>query len=509
MATNPNFYESFDNGLGAFSRAWGPGVDTSVPGQLTIHTDANNADSGAMMPPTGASAGFGYGLYTETLKMQGKVGIFGMAGWPASDVWPGPELDMVEIDYNGVPYGTVHWKGADGSDQSRSISYNGVDPTQVHTYSMDWQADHISFFVDGKLMGTVTENVPADYANGGENSMMGVGAQTWWNGGALGGNNWITIYDASYTQNSESGPFTPDPAAPAPVTPGPTTPATAAAGAGPDALVLKVSQDAYQGSAQYTVSVDGKQVGGTFTASASHASGQSDTLTLKGDWTAGAHNVEVKFLNDAWDGTAATDRNLYVDGATYNGAAVGGAAKALMSAGPANFSFTEAAAGNLALQGTAGADFLTGGAGADRLRGLAGNDTLSGGAGDDALNGGAGGDALNGGAGNDYLLGGLGADTLTGGAGPDRFAFLAAAEGGDTILDFNAAEGDRLDLRGLFIVSGQGYAKLAAGGFVKAAAVSGGVLVSVDADGGGDGYAALATLKGVALASIGNDLLIA
>jgi hypothetical protein len=115
------------------------------------------------------------------------------------------------------------------------------------------------------------------------------------------------------------------------------------AGSGADSLVLKISQDAYQGSAQYTVSVDGKQVGGTFTASAWRSAGQSDTLTLKGDWGAGEHKVEVKFLNDAWGGTAATDRNLHVDGATYNGQAVAGAAKALMAEGAADFAFTETA----------------------------------------------------------------------------------------------------------------------------------------------------------------------
>ena len=84
-----------------------------------------------------------------------------------------------------------------------------------------------------------------------------------------------------------------------PVVTTPAKPVTLSAGTGSDTLVLKISQDAYQGSAQYTVSVDGKQVGGTFTASASHAAKQSDTLTLKGDWAAGAHKVEVKFLNDA------------------------------------------------------------------------------------------------------------------------------------------------------------------------------------------------------------------
>src|SRR5918997_1308048 len=117
---------------------------------------------------------------------------------------------------------------------------------------------------------------------------------------------------------------------------------TPTAGTGPDALVLKISQDAYQGSAEYTVSVDGAQVGETFTASASRAAGQSDTLTLKGDWGPGEHEVAVKFLNDRWDGTAATDRNLYLDGATYNGQAVDGAAQAVESdRAPGAFSFTE------------------------------------------------------------------------------------------------------------------------------------------------------------------------
>ena len=108
--------------------------------------------------------------------------------------------------------------------------------------------------------------------------------------------------------------------------------------------------------------VDGKQVGATFTASALHGSGQSDTLTLKGDWAAGAHKVEVKFLNDAWGGTAATDRNLHVDAATYNGKAVAGAAQVVGDNWtPGAFSFTDAAAAAgtpVSLSAGAGADSL-------------------------------------------------------------------------------------------------------------------------------------------------------
>ncbi|MBD0274502.1 MAG: hypothetical protein ICV73_21525, partial [Acetobacteraceae bacterium] len=75
--------------------------------------------------------------------------------------------------------------------------------------------------------------------------------------------------------------------------------------------------------------------------SALRGGGQADTVTVKGDWAAGNHTATVTFLNDAWDGTPATDRNLYLEGATYNSAAVAGAAKSLLAAGPASFGFLD------------------------------------------------------------------------------------------------------------------------------------------------------------------------
>jgi Ca2+-binding RTX toxin-like protein/lipopolysaccharide export system protein LptC len=94
-------------------------------------------------------------------------------------------------------------------------------------------------------------------------------------------------------------------------------------------------------------------------------------------------------------------------------------------------------------------DNLVGGAGADVFHGLAGNDVLDGGAGDDVLLGGSGTDTLLGGAGQDLLIGGPGNDTLTGGAGADIFLWKKSDIGKDVVRDFNAKEGDRLDLRDL------------------------------------------------------------
>jgi Ca2+-binding RTX toxin-like protein len=90
--------------------------------------------------------------------------------------------------------------------------------------------------------------------------------------------------------------------------------------------VLHVNEDAWQGNAQFTVTVDGHQVGGTQTANVTHASGQWQDVTLTGSFGSGAHDVKVTFLNDAWSGKPGEDRNLYVNGLEFNGVHYDGAA---------------------------------------------------------------------------------------------------------------------------------------------------------------------------------------
>ncbi len=84
-----------------------------------------------------------------------------------------------------------------------------------------------------------------------------------------------------------------------------------------------------------------------------------------------------------------------------------------------------------------GDDDVSGGAGDDVLMGQGGHDTISGGQGNDLILGGAGDDVINGGAGKDVLIGGNGADT---------FVFDDTIIGTNVIKDFDAGEGDQLDL---------------------------------------------------------------
>ncbi len=122
-------------------------------------------------------------------------------------------------------------------------------------------------------------------------------------------------------------------------------------------------------------------------------------------------------------------------------------------------------AGNDDVNGNVGDDSVSGGDGNDIVRGGKGNDTVYGDAGDDPhVNGNMGDDIVHGGDGNDTVYGGqgndtvygdagddllsgdLGADVLYGGPGADRFA-IAKGGGFDWVGDFNAADGDHIQLR--------------------------------------------------------------
>ena len=51
-----------------------------------------------------------------------------------------------------------------------------------------------------------------------------------------------------------------------------------------DTLALQISEDYADGDAEFTVSINGKQVGGDYLAHALHNSGDAETVTLTGDW---------------------------------------------------------------------------------------------------------------------------------------------------------------------------------------------------------------------------------
>jgi T1SS-143 domain-containing protein len=97
---------------------------------------------------------------------------------------------------------------------------------------------------------------------------------------------------------------------------------------------------------------------------------------------------------------------------------------------------------------------VTGTAEDDVILGTDGNDVINGGLGNDHIEGGAGNDNIFGSDGDDVIFGGAGNDMLTGGNDADTFVWNKADVGvdtpaHDTVVDFDATEGDVLNLADL------------------------------------------------------------
>lgn len=237
-------------------------------------------------------------------------------------------LKLTENDYNGSAQFTVHVDGVQIGGTLTASAEQGSSVQDTVTVNGDWgPGSHsaVVTFLNDAWGGTpeTDRNLHLEAASYNGVAISGVADSM------LSGNETATV---NFT---ESGTPTEDPGA------------NLSAGSGPDTLVLKITEQEYLASAQYTVEVDDVQVGGTFTASADHGSSQLDTLTLNGDWGAGSHTVTVNFLNDEWGGTSTTDKNLWVESATYNGAAIGtGLPLEIINEWPPNtFSFTDAGSG--------------------------------------------------------------------------------------------------------------------------------------------------------------------
>ena len=112
------------------------------------------------------------------------------------------------------------------------------------------------------------------------------------------------------------------------------------------------------------------------------------------------------------------------------------------------------------INGNSSDNLISGGDGGDVIHALGGADTVDGGNQNDSLYGDDGDDTILGGGGNDKLNGGTGVDLLTGGTGADIFEFRTVEDSGhlgataDQILDFSAAQGDKIDLSMIDAVTG-------------------------------------------------------
>lgn len=244
-------------------------------------------------------------------------------------------------------------------------------------------------------------------------------------------------------------------------------------GAGNDALTGGIGTDtiSYIGAAAAVTvnltSVVAQNTGGAGTDTLSefeNVKGSAFNDTLIGD--ANSNVIEGGAGNDILNGQGG------IDTVTYAGA-TSGVTVNLSTAGTQN-------------TGGAGTDTMSG---FENLTGSGFNDTLTGDSNTNTVNGGAGSDVINGGGGSDFLYGGAGQDTLTGSTGGDVFIFenASAFSNVDTITDFNAGTGDKINFHDV-IDAAFDPVQHAITQFVDIRNSGGNSIVAIDRDGAGTTY---------------------
>jgi beta-glucanase (GH16 family) len=350
--SDASYFSDASTGYNPFSVSGGVATIKATPiGQTGVAGAPAHITHATGMLTTDTLFSQQYGYFEIRAKNPAGDGFLG-ALWliPDNHAWP-PEIDISEVS-GGEPstvIQTVH-TAQTGSHTAKSDWTNASSSTTAnfHTYGLDWGPNEIVYYLDG--VETFRTPTPADAKTAMYLVLsLHVGGTGAWHGDAVNSAaasmavDYVRVWDWA-----AGGPPSGAVGGPGGTVGGPgggTTPViptgkTTEIGTGPETITLKITQDAWQGDARYSVTVDGVQVGGVQTASALRGSGQQDTLVVHGAFGGGAHDVQVTFLNDAWGG-AGMDRNLHVEGASYNGRAISTGATSLAGTGDhADYAFT-------------------------------------------------------------------------------------------------------------------------------------------------------------------------
>ena len=255
-----------------------------------------------------------YGYFEVRAQLPAGQGL-----WPAFWLLPADDVNTSELDAFEVLgndpsslYATVH--GTTGG-QSASLSEKlAVADTSAgfHTYGVDWEPDTVTFYMDGVEI--ASEPTPASM----DKPMyvllnLAVGGAGSWPGAPDGTTPAAAQFNIDYVRAYATA-NTVDVEGTQAVASEVTPPAPVTVGTGPDTLTIELSEDAFQGDAQFTLEVDGQAIGGTLTTTAQHDAGQEQAFNLQGSFGTGPHVVSVTFLNPTQGGTPALQRNLYVEG---------------------------------------------------------------------------------------------------------------------------------------------------------------------------------------------------
>lgn len=155
----PESWQPYPDGSGDGKYTAGKTVSVH-DGYLDVTLDGSNGAAGTFGTRDGAWGHIG-GTFSARVKATGGDGN-GAAFmlWPTSGVWADGEIDYPEGNFDDAP-SVFHHRMIPGQEDKSVYLPTGVDWRDWHVYSETWvPGESITYMVDGRVLGTVTENVP-------------------------------------------------------------------------------------------------------------------------------------------------------------------------------------------------------------------------------------------------------------------------------------------------------------------------------------------------------------
>nr|WP_084543370.1 family 16 glycosylhydrolase [Gracilibacillus kekensis] len=106
---------------------------------------------------------YGYGLYEVSMKPANVSGVissfFTYTGPSYGAPWDEIDIEFLGNDTSKVQF-NYYTNGVGGNEIVHDLGFNAAH--SFNTYAFDWQKDYISWYVNGQLVATATDNIPTN-----------------------------------------------------------------------------------------------------------------------------------------------------------------------------------------------------------------------------------------------------------------------------------------------------------------------------------------------------------
>ena len=164
-----------------FDCRWVPKNTVVNNGTLTLTIDQNTTDeyryNGAEWR---TREFFGYGMYSVRMQPIRNPGVvssfFTYTGPSDNNPWDEIDIEFLGKDTTKVQF-NYYTNGVGGHEYIYDLGFDASE--EWHTYGFEWREDHITWYVDGKVVHTVTENLPSTPGKIMMNVWPGIGVDDW------------------------------------------------------------------------------------------------------------------------------------------------------------------------------------------------------------------------------------------------------------------------------------------------------------------------------------------